>query len=602
MKEFNAPGEIPIDPTDNALSAMFAREAEHPDAVAMAYRKGDRFVELSIHEFADQVRKLAKGFIGLGIEPGSKIAILCKTRREFTYLDYAIWAAGCVTVPIYESSASDQIEWIVGNSGARALVCENATLRDRFDAVAERLPDCEHVFVIDQDGMTKIKDSGRDISDAALQERHADISHDAMATLVYTSGTTGRPKGCVITHGNFIWDVRQVVSLMPDLFAAGSSTLMFLPLAHILARVVQVGCVTEGVVIGYSTGIQNLFEELSMFRPTWVFAVPRVFEKVFNSAQGNATSSVQAAIFKRAAATAVDYSKQSRAGEVSRLTRAEHGIYDKLVYGKIRAALGGNLEFAISGGAPLGERLGHFFDGVGLTILEGYGLTETTAAATVNSPAAMKIGTVGKPVPGSAVGIDPDDGEVLLRGPHIFSGYWKNDEATAEVLGEDGWFHTGDIGELDSEGFLRITGRKKDLIVTAGGKNVAPAVLEDRLRAHRLVNRAVVIGDNKPFIAALITIDIEELPRWAQGLDKHASDPADLLSELADDPDLVEAIQNAVNEANRAVSRAESIRTFRILPRQFSIETGELTPTLKVRRAMVLETYATFVEDVYAPR
>ena len=602
MKEFISPGEIQIEPTDNPLSAMFAREAEHPNAVAMAYRNGDRFIEISIHEFAEQVRKLAKGFIGLGIEPGSMIAIFCKTRREFTYLDYAIWAAGCVTVPIYESSSPEQVEWIMSNSGAVAVVCENSDMAERLDSVAASLTDCKHVFVIEQNGMTAIKDAGREISDADLEARHTGISHDDMATLVYTSGTTGRPKGCVITHGNFIWDVRQVVSLMPDLFVPGSSTLMFLPLAHILARVVQVGCVTEGVIIGYSTGINKLVEELAMFPPTWVFAVPRVFEKVFNSAQGKATSSIQARIFKQATDVAVEYSKQQRSGKVSLWVSTQHSLYDKLVYGKIRTAMGGGLKFAISGGAPLGERLGHFFDGIGITILEGYGLTETTAAATVNTPNEIKVGSVGKAIPGSAVRIDPEDGEVLLKGPHIFAGYWKNEEATAEVLEADGWFHTGDIGELDSEGFLRITGRKKDLIVTAGGKNVAPAVLEDRLRAHRLVNRAVVIGDNQPFIAALVTIDGEELPKWAHEKDKHASDPADLMAELADDPDLNASIQDAVNDANRAVSRAESIRTFRILPRQFSIESGELTPTLKVRRGIVLEMYSSYVEDVYAPR
>jgi long-chain acyl-CoA synthetase len=389
---------------------------------------------------------------------------------------------------------------------------------------------------------------------------------------------------------------------MGDLFVPGSSTLMFLPLCHILARVVQVGCVTEGVVIGYSTGIQNLVEELGMFPPTWVFAVPRVFEKVYNSAQAKAGSGLQAAIFKRASDVAVEFSKQSRQGEVGWLLANEHKLYDKLVYGKIRTAMGGNLKFAISGGAPLAERLGHFFDGIGITILEGYGLTETTAAATVNTPEEMKIGTVGRAIPGSSVQIDQDDGEILLKGRHIFAGYWHNEAATAEVLGDDGWFHTGDIGELDSEGFLRITGRKKDLIVTAGGKNVAPAVLEDRLRAHRLVSRAVVIGDNRPFIAALITIDGEELPKWAHEKEKHTSDPADLMAELVEDPDLTATILAADNDANRAVSRAESIRTFRLLPRQFSIDTGELTPTLKVRRGIVLDMYAGYVDEVYAPR
>ncbi|MGI9643923.1 MAG: AMP-dependent synthetase/ligase, partial [Ilumatobacteraceae bacterium] len=433
-----------------------------------------------------------------------------------------------------------------------------------------------------------------------IDERVSAIAHGDTATIVYTSGTTGRPKGCVISHGNLIWEVRQVVSKMDNLFTSGGSTLMFLPLAHILARVVQVGAVTRGVKIGYSTGIANLVAELGIFQPSWVFAVPRVFEKVFNTAQGKAGSGLRGRIFDRAVSVAVTYSEQQAAGSVSWWTRAEHALHDQLVYRTLRSALGGNLQFAISGGAPLGERLGHFFHAAGVLVLEGYGLTETTAAATVNTPDEFKIGTVGKPIPGAGIRI-ADDGEILIAGGMVFDGYWNNDAASADVLDADGWLSTGDIGELDDDGFLRITGRKKELIVTAAGKNVAPAVLEDAIRAHALVSQVMVVGDQRPFIAAIVTLDVAELAKWAESRGASASTPSSLVREVLDDDldTLRKEIQRAIDSANAHVSRAESIREFRILTEDFTVESAELTPTLKMRRAVIAARHEAEITAIY---
>jgi long-chain acyl-CoA synthetase len=366
---------------------------------------------------------------------------------------------------------------------------------------------------------------------------------------------------------------------------------------------VQVGCVTRGVKIGYSTGIANLVEELGLLKPTWVFAVPRVFEKVFTTAQGQAGSGLRRKLFDRAVDVAVEYSRQSIAGSVSRATRAEHALYTRLVYGKITGAFGGRLAFAISGGAPLGERLGHFFHGAGVLVLEGYGLTETTAAATLNTPDEFKIGTVGRPIPGASVRI-AEDGEILLKGGMVFDGYWHNDEATAEVLVGDGWFATGDVGEIDDDGYLRITGRKKELIVTAAGKNVAPAVLEDAVRSHPLVSQAMVIGDQRPFIAAIVTLDIEELTKWAVARGASAVASTELVRELLDDEreTLQREVAQAVTTANALVSRAESIREFRILATDFTIESGELTPTLKMKRHVIATNHSTIIESIYTAR
>ena len=377
-----------------------------------------------------------------------------------------------------------------------------------------------------------------------------------------------------------------------ELLNENSVTLMFLPLAHVFANMVQAAQIHAGGRIAFSTGIPNLVEELAMVQPTWVFSVPRVFEKIYNSAEQRAIDGGKGAIFGRAVDTAIAFSEQSQAGRVSLGTKLKHTIFDRLVYGKLRAVFGGRLEFAISGGAALGDRLGHFFAGIGVSVLEGYGLTETTAGSTLNRPDAIRIGTVGQPIPGVTVRI-ADDGEVLIKGEHIFPGYWNNDAATAETI-RDGWFHSGDIGELDKDGYLRITGRKKELIVTAGGKNVAPAVLEDKIRANALISQCMVVGDNRPFIGALVTIDPDAFPRWAEENGKEGS-----VGDLVNDDGLRAGVQAAIDDANATVSKAESIREFRILPEDFSIEGGEMTPTLKVKRNVVADHYASAIADIY---
>ena len=592
MQEFTTPGEVTVPADDNVVTALLANGEHHPHRPALAYRSGDRFVDVSTAELVTKVRELAAGLISLGIEPGSRVCLFMPARIEFTYLDYAIWAAGCATVTIYETSSADQVEWIVGNSGAVAVICGSQDQRKVYDAVAERLPDAQHVFVVDDGAVAELIGLGRRIPQQQVDERIAAITHDDLGTLVYTSGTTGRPKGCALTHGNLIWDTRQAMAALGDMLDDQSSTLAFLPLAHILARVVQVACVTQGVHIAYASSFSRLVPEMQEFKPTFIVAVPRVFEKVFSVAQAGAAKGAKKRIFERATAVAIEHSQQAADGSPSRRLQAEHSLYGRLVYGKLRGAFGGRLRYALSGGAPLGERLGHFFDGAGLLILEGYGLTETTGGATVNTPTHVELGSVGRPVPGSSVRI-AEDGEVLLKGGQIFRGYWQNDAATAEVLSDDGWFSSGDIGELDDDGFLRITGRKKDLIVTAGGKNVAPAVLEDLVRADRLISQCVVVGDAKPFIACLVTLDDEELPAFAQ---QHGLASGD---DLTDAPAVKEAIQGAIDRANAAVSHAEAIKAFRILPHDFSVESGELTPSMKVRRPMVMEHYADVIAGIY---
>jgi long-chain acyl-CoA synthetase len=596
MQEYTTPGEVPIPPEENLTTALWENARAYPNRAALSHRVGGQFVDVSTAQFADEVTAIAAGFIGLGIEPGSRICVFSGTRIEWTQLDYAIWAAGCVTVPIYETSSAEQVEWIVGNSEAVAIFCENAELKTIYDEVAGQLPRCEHAFVIDEGGIEEVKARGADISADDVMARATAVTGEDLATLVYTSGTTGRPKGCELTHHSFVWDSAQVETLAGEFFKAGESTLLFLPLAHIFARVIQVGSVRSGVKLGFSTGIPQLLEELRLFEPSFLLSVPRVFEKVYNGAQQKAHADGKGAIFDKAAQVAIDFSRESTSGgKVGLRTKVLHAIFDKLVYSKLRDAMGGRVEYAVSGGAALGERLGHFFNGIGVTILEGYGLTETTAGATLNSPSHFKIGTVGRPIPGCSVRI-ADDGEILIKGANVFAGYYRNEEATAEAMEADGWFHSGDIGELDSEGYLRITGRKKELIVTAGGKNVAPAVLEDRMRAHPLVSQSMVVGDAKPFIAALIAVDADEFPRWAEQHGKSGKSVADLV----DDPELKGEIQKAVDDANRAVSKAEAIKAFRILPDDFTIEGGELTPTLKVKRNVVADKYGHVIDEIYS--
>lgn len=592
MQEYSSPVAVQIDPNETVADGLWEAERTHPNRAALAYRDGAGFVDVSTKELADRVRRIAAGFMAAGIEKGDRICLFSSTRREFTEVDYAIWAAGAATVTIYETSSAEQVEWIVKDSGATAMVCENDHLVEVFNERAGTLGTVQHIFSVDSGGLDDLIESGSGISDEDVMARAKSVGQADLATLVYTSGTTGLPKGCHLTHRNFVFVTRNVAEDAKDVLYPGASTLMFLPLAHIFARLVQVGSVNTGSKIAYSTGIPQLMEELQMVKPTWIFSVPRVFEKVYNSSAARAADDGKGKIFDTAAQTAIDFARQSETGTVGIVTRIKHTIFDKLVYSKIRTALGGRATHAISGGAPLGERLGHFYSGIGVKVYEGYGLTETSAGSTLNRDGAMKIGTVGKPISGVSIRIG-EDGEVLIAGDHVFSGYWNNDGATAESI-VDGWFHTGDIGALDDEGFLRITGRKKEIIVTAGGKNVAPAVLEDRLRAHPLVSQCVVVGDAQPFIAVMVTVDPEEFVRW-KGQHEKTGEVADMV----DDADLREAIQAAINEANGAVSKAEAIKEFRILPADFTIEGGEITPTLKVKRNVVHDKYSYVLADIY---
>jgi long-chain acyl-CoA synthetase len=498
-------------------------------------------------------------------------------------------------VPIYETSSSEQIEWILEDSGARAVVAESPEHTGRLKEVRDRVAGLHHVWSIEDNAVAVLTTLGEEITDEELEQRRTTAGPGDLATLIYTSGTTGHPKGCMLTHGNFDFELTVAIAELHRLFdAEGASTLLFLPLAHVFARIIQIGCVRARVRMGHSADIRHLLDDLAVFRPTFILAVPRVFEKVFNTASQRAAADGKGRAFNRAADVAMAWSRSLENGRPGVLVRAQHAVFDRLVYARLREALGGKCEHAVSGGAPLGDRLGHFYRGIGVNVLEGYGLTETTAALTANLPDAQKVGTVGRPLQGTAVRV-ADDGELLFRGGQVFHGYWHNDDATAEAKDEDGWFRTGDVGEVDDEGFVRITGRKKEIIVTAGGKNVAPAVLEDRLRGHLLVDQCVVVGDGRPFIGVLLTLDRETVPTWAEQHGKTTD-----LHRLVDDPDLYAEIEAAVEEANKAVSKAESIRKFTILTDEWTEEGGQLTPSLKLRRGVVMRDYVDEVEALYS--
>ncbi|MCZ7531824.1 MAG: long-chain fatty acid--CoA ligase [Acidimicrobiia bacterium] len=595
MQTYTTPGEKTVASDTNAVSMLQRRAESAPDHPALAYRDGDRFVDVPTSDFWDTVVELAAGLVASGVQKGDRVALHTATRIEFTYFDYAIWAAGAATTTIYETSSAEQVKWILSDSGSVALITENADTKAVFDSVSEAAPACRNVFVLDDGAIASLKTLATDDSRDEVRRRIAAISHDDLATLVYTSGTTGMPKGCELTHYNFAWEVEQLYGSLAVLMEPHNRTLMFLPLAHIFARAVQSASVSSGATIGFSTGIPQLLEELSMYKPTWIFSVPRVFEKIYNGAKQKAEADGRGKIFDKAAATAIAYSQGIERGKIGLGTKAAHMVFDKLVYRKLREAFGGEVTYAVSGGAALGERLGHFFRGIGIVPLEGYGLTETTAGATVNRPDAIRIGTVGRPVQGSSIRI-ADDGEVLIKGGQVFRGYWNNDKATAEVLSDDGWFATGDLGALDSDGFLTITGRKKEIIVTAGGKNVSPGLLEDDMRAHTLISQVMVVGDARPFIAALVTLDEDSLSSWAavHGLEDVP------LEDLPTHEKVIAEIDKAVANANKMVSKAESIKTYRILPKDFTIEGGELTPTFKVKRSVVASRYASVIEDIYA--
>jgi len=596
VQEFSVPPVVEIGEATNLTDPVWDNATKSPDTVQFSRRTPEGWQDVTCAQFRDEVTALAKGLIAAGVEPGERVALMSKTRYEWTLIDYAIWTAGAVTVPIYETSSAEQVAWILADSQAVACFVETAAHEEIVAQVRDRVPGLREVWQIDAGALAELVTGGAAVDDAEVTRRRRLPRADDVATIIYTSGTTGRPKGCVLTHRNLYSDIANAVPGLTALFHEGASTLLFLPLAHSFARLIQLGVVHARVRMGHLPDVKDLVATLGEFKPTFVLSVPRVFEKVYNTAKQRAHADGKGRIFDAADRTAVAYSEAlERRGGPGLGLRIRHGIFDRLVYGRLRAALGGECHSAISGGAPLGARLAHFYRGVGLTVYEGYGLTETSPAVAVNLQHAIKIGTVGRPLPGVTVRL-ANDGEILIRGDLVFREYWNNPQATAEVLDEDGWFHSGDLGELDDDGFLKITGRKKEIIVTAGGKNVAPAVLEDRLRAHPLISQSMVVGDRQPFIAVLVTIDEEAWPVWLSEVGL----PADsAVADMLEHPTLREHVQHAVDEANLAVSHAESIKVFRVLPRDWSEETGEITPSLKVKRNVVLKQYADEIAAIY---
>jgi long-chain acyl-CoA synthetase len=599
LREFESPATYVLPTHGNLTDDVVRNGTEHPDTVVFSVRRGGGWDEVTAGRFLDQVRDVAGGLVAAGVEPGDRIALMSRTRYEWTLLDYAIWFAGAVTVPIYETSSAEQMEWVLSDSGATGVVVETADHLARLGGVRHRIEALDLVWCLADDALADLETTGRACPGEELERLRTMAGPDSLATLIYTSGTTGRPKGCMLTHGNFMFELGVAVAELDELFAReDASTLLVLPLAHVLARVIAVGAVRSRVRVGHCAELRGLLEDIAEFQPTFLLAVPRVFERIYNLSSQEAAADGRGRVFGRAADTAISYSRaldrDARPGRPGVLLRLRHAAYDRLVYARIRAAWGGRCAYAVSGGAPLGERLGHFYRGIGLTVLEGYGLTETTAAVTVNRPDALKIGSVGRPLGGTSVRV-ADDGELQVRGGQVLAGYWHDDVATAQVLAEDGWLRTGDLGEIDDEGFVRVTGRRKEILVTTGGKNVAPAVLEESIRAHPLVSQCMVVGDGRPFVSALVTIDADALVPWAGQHGKPASVPR-----LVDDSDLRAEIQSAVDRANRAVSQAESVRRFVILPVDWTEEDGQVTPSLKVKRSVVLRDFRRTVEDLYA--
>jgi long-chain acyl-CoA synthetase len=598
VKQFDEPAVVPADPDANVTDLLVDRLALTPDLVLFSRPDGaNGWLPVTTREFHAEVIALAKGFVAAGVQPGDKIGLTCKTRYEWTLIDFAVWFAGAVLVPVYETSSPTQIQWILSDSGATALIVETADHFARFDEVHPELPDVETVWQIDLGDLGKLSSRGVDVPDAEIERRRSLAVSSDMATLIYTSGSTGRPKGCVLSHGNFVETSRNAgIALKPVLTdEKGASTLLFITTAHVFARFIAVLCVHGGVRVGHQPDTRQLLPSLGSFKPTFLLAVPRVFEKVYNSAEQKAESGGKGKIFRAASEVAVEHSKLVEAGTKIPLgLRVKFTLFDRLVYSKLRTAMGGNVKYAVSGSAPLGAHLGHFFHSLGIVILEGYGLTETTAPATVNLATKAKIGTVGPPLPGVAVRV-MDDGEVEVKGVNVFTEYWKNPEATAATF-DDGWLKTGDIGALDDDGFLTITGRKKEIIVTAGGKNVAPAALEDPIRANPLIGQVVVVGDQKPFIGALVTLDPEMLPVWLH----NNHEDADLsLADASVHPKVLAEVQRAIDHANESVSRAESIRKFAILPIELTEDAGYLTPKMSIKRDIILRDFAADIQNLY---
>jgi long-chain acyl-CoA synthetase len=600
MREFSVPADFTIEEHDHIAASVYSHERDDPDHVIFQRLINGVWTDVTCAQAARQIRETALGLIAEGVNIGDRVAILSATRYEWVILDYAILSVGAVTVPIYDTSSAEQVRWVLEDSGAVLVITETEAHAQLVKELIDELPALRTILHLDSEApaaLDELAEAAKSVDAGRLDERLAGLRAADPATLIYTSGTTGRPKGCQLTHSNLLYETRGGAVCFPTLLRAGERLLVFLPLAHVLARSLSMAAFANKVTIGYTSDIKNLVATFAVFKPTVVVSVPRVFEKVYNTAELNAHDSGKGKIFDIAARTAVEWSMAQDTGGAGLLLRVRHALFDRLVYGKLRAALGGDCHASVSGGAPLGKRLCHFYRGAGVTIYEGYGLTETSAAITVNRIGEERVGTVGRLLPGNSMAI-ANDGEVLVRGGVVFHGYWRNEKATDEAI-VNGWFHTGDLGSADDDGFLSIVGRKKEIIVTAGGKNVAPAVLEDQLRAHPLISQAMAVGDNRPFVGALIAIDPEAFEAWKQ---HHGKDASASVADLVEDPDLVGEIDRAVQEANQAVSHAEAIRKFRILPVDFTVLTGELTPTLKVKRNVVAARFAAEIESLYSKR
>jgi long-chain acyl-CoA synthetase len=594
MNEISIPPLVPAATAGNLTNLIAERAWFEPERVIMSRPLGDGWQPVTAREVDEEIRATAKGLIASGVQIGDRVAIMARTRYEWTILDFATWFAGAVVVPIYDTSSAEQIDWILNDSHSVAIIVETPALADLVKTVQPS--HTRNMWTMTDDVLTVLREAGKHIGDDEIDRRREALTPASLATLIYTSGTTGKPKGVQLSHSNFLAECGNVVQGASELFLKpGGSTLLFLPVAHVFGRMVQIGAITAGLHLAHcSDPVGRLPIDLGTFKPTFVLAVPRIFEKIYNGAEAKAEAAGKGKIFRKAADTAIAYSEALDKKHISPVLKLKHGLFDKLVYSKIRAGMGGRVEAAISGGAPLGVRLGHFYRGIGISVLEGYGLTETTAGATLNLHGAHRVGSVGRPIPGTSIKI-AEDGEVLIRGPIVMDGYWQNQAANDEVFDSERWFKSGDLGKLDDDGFLYIVGRKKELIVTAGGKNVAPAVLEDRLRAHPLVSQCMVVGDNQPFIAALVTVDPDALKLWVANNKKDGASIADLVN----DPDLIAVIQTAVDDANKAVSKAESIRKFTILPTDFTIAGGHLTAKLSVKRHVVAKEFAKEIEALF---
>ncbi|CAL9541599.1 Long-chain-fatty-acid--CoA ligase FadD15 [Streptomyces sp. enrichment culture] len=586
-------------PFDNAGAA--------PDAVVLGRKTADGgWRDVTAAEFAAEVTAVAKGLIAEGLMPGDRIAVMARTVYEWTVLDFAAWAAGLVTVPVYPTASVFQARWILHDSGAVALITETAAQAAALGPELPHLPDLRHVWTVEKDHVERLAEAGAHIPDQEVDVRRGVLGPETLATLVYTSGTTGRPKGCALTHGNFFAEVDNAVELLYPVFRAQTgeeaSVLLFLPMSHVFGRMVAVACVRARVRLGHAPSLkaEDLLPDLASFRPTCLLTIPYMLEKVFNAARAKAEAGGRLSAFDRAAAVARRYGEAVEARQTgtgpgpSRSLRTARAFYDPLVYRRIRNAMGGRVRYAVCGGSPLGRRLAAFYAGAGIEVFEGYGLTETTGATTVTPPLKPRLGTVGWPLPGTRIRIAAD-GEILVAGEHVLRGYWDSQAGGVVPAAPDGWLPTGDLGELDDEGYLTITGRKKELIITAGGKSVAPAPLENWLRSHPLISQVMVVGENRPYVSALITLDPDGLTHWRRMNGRHPVPP----ELLTDDEELHAVLQRAIDEANKTLSRPESIRRFAVLPVDFTEEAGHLTPSMKLRREAIMRDFAAEVEGLY---